>query len=250
MNFLPERKFKTKAICGLNKRELFDKLNYSIHNYRLKSAIEATTYIHHSGYNQEWWDNIFNIILKNNHVKLYGHYQQIKEYYDIYINEKQNNFSMNSTQNTCWHMCVITTLVTIIDKIPILTRQQIKSLPFLQFILREGSQRPHKLRIIHENMVNCIEDASTTQDIEELLQLIHYVLREDYGHNKYVPMLIENLVEKSSFENLFSKTPPPALDYLLKADNVMLSPHVAGWTVESHQKLAQTILDKIVNYFH
>ena len=56
--------------------------------------------------------------------------------------------------------------------------------------------------------------------------------------------------EKSSFENLFSKTPPPALNYLLKADNVMLSPHVAGWTVESHQKLAQTILDKIVNYFH
>lgn len=56
--------------------------------------------------------------------------------------------------------------------------------------------------------------------------------------------------EKSSFETLFSKTPPPALDYLLKADNVMLSPHVAGWTIESHQKLAQTILDKIVNYFH
>jgi D-3-phosphoglycerate dehydrogenase len=56
--------------------------------------------------------------------------------------------------------------------------------------------------------------------------------------------------EKSSFENLFSNTPPPALNYLLKADNVMLSPHVAGWTVESHQKLAQTIVDKIVNYFH
>ena len=56
--------------------------------------------------------------------------------------------------------------------------------------------------------------------------------------------------EKSSFENLFSNTPPPALNYLLKADNVMLSPHVAGWTVESHRKLAQTIVDKIVNYFH
>ena len=56
--------------------------------------------------------------------------------------------------------------------------------------------------------------------------------------------------EKSSFVTLFSKTPPPALDYLLKADNVMLSPHVAGWTIESHQKLAQTIVDKIVNYFH
>jgi len=56
--------------------------------------------------------------------------------------------------------------------------------------------------------------------------------------------------EKSSFESLFSNTPPPALDFLLKADNVIVSPHVAGWTVESHQKLAQTIVDKIVNYFH
>jgi len=56
--------------------------------------------------------------------------------------------------------------------------------------------------------------------------------------------------EKSSFESLFSNTPPPALDFLLKADNVIVSPHVAGWTVESHQKLAQTIVDKIVDYFH
>ena len=56
--------------------------------------------------------------------------------------------------------------------------------------------------------------------------------------------------EKSSFESLFSNTPPPALDFLLKADNVIVSPHVAGWTVESHQKLAQTIVDKFVNYFH
>lgn len=56
--------------------------------------------------------------------------------------------------------------------------------------------------------------------------------------------------EKSSFETLFSNTQPPALEYLLKADNVIVSPHVAGWTVESHQKLAQTIVDKIVNYFH
>ena len=56
--------------------------------------------------------------------------------------------------------------------------------------------------------------------------------------------------EKSSFETLFSNQTPPALKYLLSAHNVILSPHVAGWTVESHQKLAQTIVDKIVNYFH
>ncbi|MDC0629911.1 2-hydroxyacid dehydrogenase [Flavobacteriaceae bacterium] len=56
--------------------------------------------------------------------------------------------------------------------------------------------------------------------------------------------------EKTSFESLFSNTTPPAFAYLLSADNVILSPHVAGWTVESHHKLAQTIVDKIVNYFH
>ena len=56
--------------------------------------------------------------------------------------------------------------------------------------------------------------------------------------------------EKSSFETLFSNETSAALEYLLKSDAVIVTPHVAGWTVESHQKLAQTIVDKIVNYFH
>lgn len=52
--------------------------------------------------------------------------------------------------------------------------------------------------------------------------------------------------EKSSFENLFENNSlPEAFEYLINADNVLLSPHVAGWTVESKIKLAQTIVDKI-----
>jgi D-3-phosphoglycerate dehydrogenase len=52
--------------------------------------------------------------------------------------------------------------------------------------------------------------------------------------------------EKSSFENLFSDAKmPKAFQYLIQSENVLLSPHVAGWTLESHQKLAQTIVDKI-----
>lgn len=52
--------------------------------------------------------------------------------------------------------------------------------------------------------------------------------------------------EKTSFENLFTdKNLPEPLQYLIQAKNVLLTPHVAGWTVESHQKLAQTIVDKI-----
>ena len=56
--------------------------------------------------------------------------------------------------------------------------------------------------------------------------------------------------EKSSFENLFSNNKiPEAFKYLIHADNVILSPHVAGWTIESKEKLAQTIVDKIKERF-
>lgn len=52
--------------------------------------------------------------------------------------------------------------------------------------------------------------------------------------------------EKLSFENLFiDSEKPKAFDYLLQAENVLLTPHIAGWTFESHQKLAQVIVDKI-----
>ncbi|MEC7782116.1 MAG: 2-hydroxyacid dehydrogenase [Bacteroidota bacterium] len=54
--------------------------------------------------------------------------------------------------------------------------------------------------------------------------------------------------EKLSFENLFTDTEqmPEPLQYLIHAENVVLTPHIAGWTVESKIKLAQTIVDKIL----
>lgn len=56
--------------------------------------------------------------------------------------------------------------------------------------------------------------------------------------------------EKSSFENLFTDhNLPEAFQFLIESENVLLSPHVAGWTVESKAKLAQTIVEKInVNF--
>jgi len=55
--------------------------------------------------------------------------------------------------------------------------------------------------------------------------------------------------EKTSFETLFEmNTRPEALDFLLHSDRVLLSPHVAGWTFESHQKLAQVIANKIIDW--
>ncbi|HLV46595.1 MAG TPA: 2-hydroxyacid dehydrogenase [Flavobacterium sp.] len=56
--------------------------------------------------------------------------------------------------------------------------------------------------------------------------------------------------EKSSFENMFSDNElPEAFQYLIRAKNVLLSPHVAGWTIESKEKLAQTIVNKIIAHF-
>jgi D-3-phosphoglycerate dehydrogenase len=56
--------------------------------------------------------------------------------------------------------------------------------------------------------------------------------------------------ERLSFENLFLETKTPlALQYLLIADNVVLTPHIAGWTFESHERLAKVIVKKIKEKF-
>jgi D-3-phosphoglycerate dehydrogenase len=53
--------------------------------------------------------------------------------------------------------------------------------------------------------------------------------------------------EKSSFENL--ETENEDLQYLLESEKVIVTPHIAGWTVQSKEKLAQVIVDKIVAQF-
>ncbi|MFN3756526.1 MAG: 2-hydroxyacid dehydrogenase [Flavobacterium sp.] len=55
--------------------------------------------------------------------------------------------------------------------------------------------------------------------------------------------------EKSSFENLFSEELPLPLQELFKMDQVLLSPHIAGWTIESHRKLAEVVVGKIKSYY-
>ena len=56
--------------------------------------------------------------------------------------------------------------------------------------------------------------------------------------------------ENRSFSSIFNQEKlPPELKYLMDAENVLLSPHVAGWTKESHLKLATTIVKKVKNIF-
>lgn len=55
-----------------------------------------------------------------------------------------------------------------------------------------------------------------------------------------------NEYENLSFETLSEdQTLPEPYQYLLQSDKVILTPHIAGWTFESHESLAQVIADKI-----
>ena len=56
--------------------------------------------------------------------------------------------------------------------------------------------------------------------------------------------------EKLSFETLFEGEKPEAFEYLLQANNVLLTPHIAGWTFESKEKLAQVIVNKIIELYN
>ena len=53
--------------------------------------------------------------------------------------------------------------------------------------------------------------------------------------------------EKPSFENLEVENNDSA--FLLQSEKVIVTPHIAGWTVQSKEKLAQVIVDKILTEF-
>lgn len=55
--------------------------------------------------------------------------------------------------------------------------------------------------------------------------------------------------ESASFEENFLEDENQTLKDLLQQPNVMLSPHVGGWTMESYYKLSKVLSDKILAHF-
>jgi D-3-phosphoglycerate dehydrogenase len=56
--------------------------------------------------------------------------------------------------------------------------------------------------------------------------------------------------ESISFENLDASKLPAAFQYLINSDRVLLSPHIAGWTLESNVKIATTMANKMIAVFN
>jgi D-3-phosphoglycerate dehydrogenase len=52
--------------------------------------------------------------------------------------------------------------------------------------------------------------------------------------------------ESSSFENIDINALPEPLQYILKSEQVILTPHIAGWTHESNYKMSKIIADKMI----
>ncbi|MDQ0783564.1 2-hydroxyacid dehydrogenase [Chryseobacterium sp. W4I1] len=88
-----------------------------------------------------------------------------------------------------------------------------------------------------------------------------YFVNTARGKNVETKYLVDNLksgkikgacldvleYEKSSFEHL--ETENDDLKYLLESEKAIVTPHIAGWTHQSKEKLAQVIVDKIVEGF-
>ena len=55
--------------------------------------------------------------------------------------------------------------------------------------------------------------------------------------------------ENTSFEKLNKEGITTEMEYLINSKNTILSPHIAGWTVESHTKIATILLQKIIADF-
>ena len=53
--------------------------------------------------------------------------------------------------------------------------------------------------------------------------------------------------ESTSFENIDTTALPDPMQYLLKSENVILTPHIAGWTHESNYKMSKIIADKMIS---
>lgn len=88
-----------------------------------------------------------------------------------------------------------------------------------------------------------------------------YLVNTARGKNVNTPYLVEALksgkvkgaaldvleYEKASFESL--DTENEDLQFLLNSEKVIVTPHIAGWTMQSKEKLAQVIVNKILNQF-
>ena len=112
-------------------------------------------------------------------------------------------------------------------------------------------QTPLTIKMIHSEFINAFQKSFWLLNTARGKCVVTQDLVAALKSNKILGAGLDVLeYEKSSFEDMFTENQlPEAFQYLIGAENVLLTPHVAGWTLESKEKLAQAIVDKIKKKF-
>ncbi|MEO5569946.1 MAG: NAD(P)-dependent oxidoreductase [Bacteroidia bacterium] len=101
--------------------------------------------------------------------------------------------------------------------------------------------------LVHDDFINCFRKniyiINTSRG--KILNTADLVKNMKTGKVKGACLDVSEY-ESTSFENFSEITFPEPMQYLVNAHNVILSPHIAGWTFESNEKMARILAEKVI----
>lgn len=110
-------------------------------------------------------------------------------------------------------------------------------------------QTPETMQMINEEFISKFKKSFYFVNTARGKSVVTKDLVEAMKAGKILGAALDVLeFEKSSFEKLVASELPDEFQYLIQADNVVLAPHIAGWTHQSKIKLAEFIRDKILDW--
>ncbi|MGV0922649.1 2-hydroxyacid dehydrogenase [Empedobacter tilapiae] len=110
-------------------------------------------------------------------------------------------------------------------------------------------QTPETMQMINEEFISKFKKSFYFVNTARGKSVVTKDLVEAMKAGKILGAALDVLeFEKSSFEKLVASELPEEFQYLIQADNVVLAPHIAGWTHQSKIKLAEFIRDKIIDW--
>jgi D-3-phosphoglycerate dehydrogenase len=109
-------------------------------------------------------------------------------------------------------------------------------------------QNPETLFMVDEQFIAQIEKPVYLLNLSRGKIIQTYSLVKNLKNGRILGAGLDVLeYEKTSFETFFDAEIPSDLAYLLSAENVILTPHIGGWTHESYYKLSAVLADKILD---